>query len=201
MFWKQLYPKKVIPSVYGLDWEKLSKSYGGVIFDIDNTLVPQDWPADEKAIRLFEEIHALGMKTMLVSNNREPRVKAFAQKVKTGYIYSAGKPGKRGYETAMKRMGTVRTNTLFIGDQIFSDIWGANRVGMDTILTEPIDRTTDEIQVVIKRLFEIPFRREAGGVGSCNKKRVFVKNIAGMSGRLKGLQLFIPASKTAARFC
>ena len=84
MFWKQLYPKKVIPSVYGLDWEKLSKSYGGVIFDIDNTLVPQDWPADEKAIRLFEEIHALGMKTMLVSNNREPRVKAFAQKVKTG---------------------------------------------------------------------------------------------------------------------
>ena len=153
-----------------MDWEKLSKSYGGVIFDIDNTLVPQDWPADEKAIRLFEEIHALGMKTMLVSNNREPRVKAFAQKVKTGYIYSAGKPGKRGYETAMKRMGTVRTNTLFIGDQIFSDIWGANRVGMDTILTEPIDRTTDEIQVVIKRLFEIPFRREAGGVGSCNKK-------------------------------
>ncbi len=170
MFWKQLYPKEVIPSVYGLDWEKLSKSYGGVIFDIDNTLVPQDWPADEKAIRLFEEIHALGMKTMLVSNNREPRVKAFAQKVKTGYIYSAGKPGKRGYETAMKRMGTVRTNTLFIGDQIFSDIWGANRVGMDTILTDPIDRTTDEIQVVIKRLFEIPFRREAGGVGSCNKK-------------------------------
>ena len=155
MFWKQLYPKKVIPSVYGLDWEKLSKSYGGVIFDIDNTLVPQDWPADEKAIRLFEEIHALGMKTMLVSNNREPRVKAFAQKVKTGYIY---------------RMGTVRANTLFIGDQIFSDIWGANRVGMDTILTAPIDRTKDEIQVVIKRLFEIPFRREAGGVGSCNKK-------------------------------
>ncbi len=48
MFWKQLYPKKVIPSVYGLDWEKLSKSYGGVIFDIDNTLVPHDAPADKR---------------------------------------------------------------------------------------------------------------------------------------------------------
>ncbi len=164
MFWRQLYPKKVIASVYGLDWEKLSQRYRGVIFDIDNTLVPQDAPADGKAVRLFQEIHGRQMKTMVVSNNKKPRVKAFADKVGTGYIYKAGKPGKSGYEAAMKRMGTSREDTLFIGDQIFSDIWGANRVGMDTALTEPIDRTTDEIQVTVKRWFEKPFRREPGSV-------------------------------------
>ncbi len=164
MLWKQLYPKKVVASVYELDWEKMSERYKGVIFDIDNTLVPQDAPADDKAIRLFREIHRQDMKTMLVSNNKKPRVKAFADKVGTGYIYRAGKPGKGGYEEAMRRMGTSGEDTLFIGDQIFSDIWGANRVGMDTVLTEPIDRSTDEIQVTVKRWFEKPFRRERGSV-------------------------------------
>lgn len=160
MFFKQLYPKKVIASVYGLDWEALAKKYRGVIFDIDNTLVPHGAPADEKAIRLFKRIHGLGMKTMLVSNNGEERVKPFADRIWTEYVYKAGKPKKSGYETAMKKMGTVPSDTLFIGDQIFTDVWGANRAGMDTMLTEPVDPSTDEIQIVVKRLFEKPFRRE-----------------------------------------
>lgn len=171
MFWKQFYPKKVIGSVYELNWKKLSERYSGVIFDIDNTLVPQDAPADGKAVRLFREIHGRKMKTMLVSNNKKPRVKAFADKVGTGYIYRAGKPGKSGYEAAMKRMGTTGKDTLFIGDQIFSDIWGANRTGMDTMLTEPIDRSTDEIQVVVKRWFEKPFRRELSSTKPYKNRR------------------------------
>ena len=60
----------------------------------------------------------------------------------------------------MKKMGTDAGETLFVGDQIFTDIWGANRAGMDTILTDPVDRSTDEIQIVIKRFLERPFRRE-----------------------------------------
>lgn len=160
MFLKQLYPDNVIASVYNLDWETLSKRYGGVVFDIDNTLVPHGAPADDKAIRLFKRIHGLGMKTMLVSNNGEERVKPFADRLCTEYVYKAGKPKKGGYETAMKKMGTTPQNTLFIGDQIFTDVWGANRAGMDTMLTEPVDPSTDEIQIVIKRWFEKPFRRE-----------------------------------------
>lgn len=160
MFFHKLYPDKLTASVYCLDWEELSERYGGVIFDIDNTLVPHGAPADERAVGLFARIHGLGMKTMLVSNNGEERVKPFADLVKTEYVYKAGKPKTRGYEEAMKRMGTEAGNTLFIGDQIFTDVWGANRAGMDTMLTEPIDPSTDEIQIVIKRWFEKPFRRE-----------------------------------------
>lgn len=157
---KNLYPRKLTGSVYSLDWERLAGRYGGVIFDIDNTLVPHGASADERAVKLFERIHGLGMKTMLVSNNGEARVKPFAEKVRTEYVYKAGKPKKSGYEEAMRRMGTTAQDTLFIGDQIFTDIWGANRTGMDTILTEPVDPSTDEIQIVIKRQFERPFRRE-----------------------------------------
>lgn len=160
VFLHELYPDKLIASVYNLDWEQLSKRYRGVIFDIDNTLVPHGAPADEDAVRLFKKIHELGMKTMLVSNNGEERVKPFADKVHTEYVHKAGKPKKKGYESAIQKMGTTVKHTLFIGDQIFTDVWGANRVGMDTMLTEPVDPSTDEIQIVIKRWFEKPFRRE-----------------------------------------
>lgn len=160
MFFDKFYPDKRIASVYTLDWEQLSRRYQGVVFDIDNTLVPHGAPADEQAVRLFEKIHGFGMKTMLVSNNGEARVKPFADMVKTEYVYKAGKPKKKGYEAAIKKMGTTAEQVLFIGDQIFTDVWGANRAGMDTMLTEPVDPSTDEIQIVIKRWFEKPFRRE-----------------------------------------
>lgn len=159
MLLKRLYPKKVIASVYELDWTELSARYAGVIFDIDNTLVPQDAPANDKVIGLFQAIHGLGMKTMLLSNNKEARVKAFADRLETGYLYKAGKPKKGGYLLAMKKMDTVAKETLFIGDQIFSDVWGANRAGIDSMLTKPVDPSTDEIQVVVKRWFEKPFRK------------------------------------------
>lgn len=155
-----LYPDKMINSVYELDWEALSRKYAGVIFDVDNTLVPHGAPADEAVIALFQRIHGLSMRTILVSNNGEARVKPFADQAGTKYIYKAGKPRRGGYIEAMLRMGTVSSNTLFIGDQIFTDVWGANRTGIDTMLTEPVDPSTDEIQIVVKRWFEKPFRRE-----------------------------------------
>ena len=160
MMFQNLYPNKLIRSVYELDWEELSRTYGGVIFDIDNTLVPHGAAADEAAIQLFARIHHLGMKTMLVSNNGEARVKPFAQQVQTDYIYKAGKPKVEGYNKAMAKMGTDPKHTLFIGDQIFTDVWGANRAGIYTMLPQPVDKSTDEIQIVIKRWFEGPFRKE-----------------------------------------
>ena len=156
---KELYPDRLETSVLDMDWDALAKHYQGVIFDIDNTLVPHGAPADEKIIKLFEKIHTLGMKTMLVSNNGEERVQPFAEQVNSGFISKAGKPRTGGYRKAMQVMNTDPKHTLFVGDQIFTDIWGANRAGMDTVLMEPVDKSTDEIQIVIKRWLEKPFRR------------------------------------------
>ena len=141
-----------------------------MIFDIDNTLVAHGAGADEQIIRLFARIHELGMKTMLVSNNGEARVKPFAEQVRSEYVHKAGKPKRAGYEKAMRRMGTTAEHTLFVGDQIFTDVWGANRAGMHTILTEPVDISTDEIQITMKRWFEKPFRR-ALPVGNAEGER------------------------------
>lgn len=138
MMFQNFYPNKLIRSVYELNWEELSRTYGGVIFDIDNTLVPHGAAADEAAIQLFARIHNLGMRTMLVSNNGEARVKPFAQQVQTDYIYKAGKPKVEGYNKAMAKMGTDPKHTLFIGDQIFTDVWGGNRFGALTIMVAPL---------------------------------------------------------------
>ena len=148
------YPSKMEESSYVIPYENWKKmGIQGIVYDIDNTLVPHGAPADERAIRLFEHLRGLGLKTCLLSNNKEPRVKSFAQQVKCPYIYKGGKPGAKGYKKAMETMGTDVKNTLFVGDQLFTDIWGANRLGIQTVLVRPIN-PKEEIQIVLKRYLE-----------------------------------------------
>ena len=151
------YPDLWMDSTYEIDFEKLYKDgYRGILFDIDNTLVPHGFPADDRAKLLFEKLHQLGFKTMLISNNKEPRVKSFHDEIiNEGYLYKAGKPSRTGYNQGMERMGTTKETTVFIGDQLFTDVWGAKRTGIYSILVKPIDKK-EEIQIVIKRYLEKP---------------------------------------------
>ena len=91
--------------------------------------------------------------TCLLSNNKEPRVASFAAQVDSPYIYKARKPAVANYKRAMERMRTARENTLFVGDQLFTDVYGANRAGIYGILVKPID-PKEEIQIVLKRYLE-----------------------------------------------
>ena len=151
---ERFYPKEYVDSTYNIDFEKYYEDgYRSIIFDIDNTLVPHGAPADDRAIALFKRLHAIGYKTMMISNNKEPRVKMFCDAVESPYIYKAGKPKPDNYIKAMELMGTDTNNTLFVGDQIFTDVWGANRTGIYTILVKPI-HTKEEIQIVLKRYLE-----------------------------------------------
>ena len=127
--------------------------YRGILFDIDNTLVEHGKPATKRAVELFEELRRIGFNTCLISNNKEPRVKPFADLVKSNYIYDAHKPSTKNYRKAMELMGTTLGNSMFVGDQLFTDVYGANRAGMYTILVKPIDKK-EEIQIVLKRKLE-----------------------------------------------
>lgn len=151
---EKFYPDCEAESAYSIDFEALYQSgYRGVIFDIDNTLVPHGAPATDEAVAFFEKLRALGMATMLLSNNKEPRVKNFADAVKSPYIYKGGKPARGGYEKAMERMGTTVSDTIFVGDQLFTDVWGAKRMGIRNFLVKPI-HPKEEIQIVLKRRLE-----------------------------------------------
>ena len=86
------------------------------------------------AKKLFRRLKKIGFSSCLLSNNQKPRVELFNQEIQTAYIYNAHKPSIKNYEKAMKIMGTTKERTLFVGDQLFTDVWGAKRTGIHSIL-------------------------------------------------------------------
>ena len=150
-----LYPRTWRESAYQLPYEKMAeKGIRGLVFDVDNTLAFHDAPADKKAVELFRRLHELGFKTCLLSNNKEPRVKAFAEAVHASfYVFKGGKPGTKGYKKAMELMGTTPEESVAVGDQLFTDVWGAKRAGIYACLVKPI-HPKEEIQIVLKRYLE-----------------------------------------------
>lgn len=165
---KCFFPDAYMDSAYSIDFEGLyDEGYRGLIFDIDNTLVPHGAPADERAEKLFERLKELGYGCCLLSNNQKDRVSSFNEKVNVDFIEDARKPSRRNYLEAMKRLGTDKDNTIFIGDQLFTDVWGAKRTGIRNILVKPID-PREEIQIVLKRYLEkivLFFYKRQGGRG------------------------------------
>ena len=151
---QNLYPDEDYPSAYSIDYEAYYRQgYRGILFDVDNTLVEHDYPVSLEAIALFGQLKEIGFETCIISNNQESRVKPLADTLESKYVYKAGKPSARGYLEGMASMGSVAENTMFVGDQIFTDIWGANRAGIHSILVEPIAKH-EEIQIVLKRRLE-----------------------------------------------
>lgn len=140
--------------VYSINYGKLRDiGIKGIIFDIDNTLVAHGADADQKVENLFQKIHSLDFRTLLLSNNSRERVKRFNRNIKTLYINSAGKPGKEGFMKAIELMKTNPEQTIMIGDTLFTDIIGANRIGLRTLLVKYIGYYSSEPKG-IKRFLE-----------------------------------------------
>ena len=151
---ERFFPDAYMDSTYVIDFEKLYKEgIRGVIFDIDNTLVPHGAPADERAIRLFARLRSIGLDYCLISNNQLPRVKPFADAVQAKFVEDAQKPSRKNYLKDMKLMHVDLDSCIFVGDQIFTDVYGAKRCGMHTILVKPL-HPKEEIQIVLKRYLE-----------------------------------------------
>ena len=155
----RFYPAEMAESSYDIDYEGLyKKGYRGLIYDIDNTLVEHGNDANEEVIELFRRLRKIGFRICLLSNNKAPRVRRFyrgvsVKGVRLHYIFNAHKPSRKNYRRAMLVMGTTKKNTLFIGDQLFTDVYGANRTGIRSFLVKPINKR-EEIQIVLKRPLE-----------------------------------------------
>ncbi len=150
------YPDEYLDSAYSIDYPKLyEEGIRGIIFDIDNTLVMHDYPPNDKAVGLLKELDSLGFKILFLSNNKEGRVKSFRDDSipHAMYLHKAGKPSRKGYIKAMDMMGTRPASTVFIGDQLFTDVWGAKRCGIGNILVKPI-HPKEELQIILKRRLE-----------------------------------------------
>ncbi len=151
-----VFPDLRVSTAYAIDYEGMyRKGYRGIIFDIDNTLVLPDAPADRGAEELFRQLREIGFKTMILSNNTGERTRLFAEAVGSDYLTKARKPLPGKYREAMRLMGTDASDTFFVGDQLFTDVWGANNAGIMSILTTPFTYD-EELQIVLKRILERP---------------------------------------------
>ena len=96
---KKWYPDKWVDSTYKIDFEDMyRRGYRGVIFDIDNTLVPHGAPADERAVELFKRLREIGLDSVLLSNNDHERVDMFNREIQTKILCNAHKPSSKGYK-------------------------------------------------------------------------------------------------------
>lgn len=138
--------KKFIPDYYYHDISEIPismlKENGitAVICDLDNTLDSHKTPTpSETALAFLAELKQQNLDVCIISNGKQPRVDRYLSKLSLPYIAEAGKPLKKSYLSALKLLKCKPKDVAFVGDQIFTDVWGANRMGLTTILVEPID--------------------------------------------------------------
>lgn len=131
-----------------------------ILIDIDNTLAPYETEvADERIISWFNSLASAGIKATLISNNDAGRVEKFNAPLSLPAVPDAKKPLSKNLLLAMQNMGSDKTNTAVIGDQILTDVYAGKRLGMRAILVPPIkDKKTLFFRA--KRLIEKPFIRK-----------------------------------------
>jgi len=132
----------------------------GIILDIDDTLAPHRCSTpDPEALKWVKLLKENNIKLILVSNNFKNRVSKFAKKLDLPYIYMCIKPLSYGIKKAVKHLNLPTEQIIMVGDQIFTDIIGANFLKLKSILVDPISKNKTML-LKIKRFFEKNIRKK-----------------------------------------
>jgi HAD superfamily phosphatase (TIGR01668 family) len=135
-------PDLMITELEAINAEVLEKhQLQAIIVDLDNTILPwrgKDIPDQTK--QWFQLNIQAGIKFCIVSNNSSRRVSRLAGDLGIPAISRAAKPRRKNFRRALKVLDTAPENTAVVGDQIFTDVLGGNRMGLFTILVSPINK-------------------------------------------------------------
>ncbi|NLY79776.1 MAG: YqeG family HAD IIIA-type phosphatase [Lysinibacillus sp.] len=138
--YKLFLPNEFVTSVFEITPEKLNQlGIRGLITDLDNTLI--EWnraDATEEIAQWFKMMQEARIQVIIASNNKEARVKRFADPLNIPYIYRAKKPLGQAYLAALKQLQLNRNEVAMIGDQLLTDILGAKRLKLYTFLVRPV---------------------------------------------------------------
>ncbi|QWC00489.1 YqeG family HAD IIIA-type phosphatase [Mycoplasmatota bacterium] len=154
---KYFYPNEYHKTIYDVNFNNLKqKGFRYILIDLDNTLIPYDENlANENVDMLIKKIKSLGFEVMIISNNKEDRVKKFSESIQCSYIYSARKPFKFGFKKALKKLNNPsKDQVVLIGDQFMTDVFGGNRMGFYTVVVDAIKRKTEKWYTKLNRKLE-----------------------------------------------
>ena len=150
------FPDKKVETVRDVDYQQLKRlGIRAVIFDLDNTLAL--WGEEElesEVLDLFEDLQSRGLKVAVLSNSKKKEIEDFVAELPFPHLFNAGKPRSRGFEKILGELDVGAEETAMVGDQLFTDVLGANRMNMYTIRVEPLDPTREYKFTRINRLAE-----------------------------------------------
>ena len=156
-----LYPSGYFKKVSEISLEYLRENnIKGLILDLDNTLIYYYRNMSEETVEWANYLKQNGIKMCILSNSeKQEKVKAVAEKLGLEYSYFGMKPFKKGFKKAKKMLGLENHEIAAVGDQIFTDVIGSNRMKMHSILVEPI-KEKDIWLTKIKRPIENYIKKE-----------------------------------------
>lgn len=155
-----LCPQIIAKSLYDIEFNTLEqKGIKGIIFDLDNTIIPWDSPnMSPDIIQWLNALLAQGFKICLVSNNMGKRVKNIAGIFGIPFISRAYKPAKSGFRQAIAAMELTNSQVAVVGDQLFTDVLGGNRLGLYTIWVAPLSAKEFAGTKITRRLEKLAVR-------------------------------------------
>jgi HAD superfamily phosphatase (TIGR01668 family) len=150
-------PTYVFNDITGITPKFLKRKHiKGIVLDIDNTLTTHNNPVPpQSSMDWLARVKKAGIMLIIVSNNKPPRVEPFAQLLDLEYVANGRKPLTYGINEAVRRMGFEKCDIAAIGDQIFTDIMGANLAGIRSCFVYPLEPETS-LPFRFKRTIEKP---------------------------------------------
>ncbi|WP_249226506.1 YqeG family HAD IIIA-type phosphatase [Alicyclobacillus mengziensis] len=160
-FWLRMMPDEYVASIAEIDLDRLWQEGRRLILtDLDNTLVPWNHPeVPDDLLTWLKTAEGIGFRVCIVSNNRGPRVRAFAEAAGLPYLAPARKPKPDAFLEGMRKFSVSSAATVMVGDQLFTDVRGGNRVGLYTILVLPINPREWWGTRVVRRIERFAMRR------------------------------------------
>lgn len=129
--------------------------YRALLFDVDNTITAWNSPdiaAD--VLAWFAKLPEFGLAGCIISNNSAERLQTLAARLGLEFLPKAKKPLPFGYTRAAAILGAAKSETLMIGDQLLTDILGANLAGIDAVLLKPISLAQEFKWTYVNRRIE-----------------------------------------------
>ena len=161
-------------SIYDIDYNKLQRQgIKCLLFDLDNTISPVgNKNPSNKVINLFEELKEMGFKLIIISNSHKKRLEPFKDILNVDCAALSFKPLKRKYLKIIREYGFDESEIAMIGDQFLTDIWGGNRVGITTILVNPISKK-DVMFTKLNRFIEHKIMKKLSKQGLFKKGKYY----------------------------
>jgi HAD superfamily phosphatase (TIGR01668 family) len=144
-----------VETLFDIDIDALAaQGIRGIIFDLDNTIIPWDSrEMDATIVAWLRDVLDRGFKVAIVSNNWRGRVREIAARFDLPFVSRAYKPAKTGFRRALAELGLEPGEVAVVGDQLFTDVLGGNRLGLMTIWVKPLS-ANEFIGTLIQRRAE-----------------------------------------------